>query len=295
MSNLTIFSVPKAFEGHTGVIQANAIQSWSRISEDVQVLLVGDDPGVKEFATEHSVPHIPEVKRNERGTPMLDDVFRTAFENCQTDYMMFVNCDIVLTSSVLEFIRLIDAENAVEDFLGIGMRVDFDQFDRIDFEADWQTEIKDKAFRDGEYASILCKDYFIFRRGQFTDIPAFSIGRGNWDSWMVSEASRRKLPIIDGTNRVFAGHQNHDYDHVGGRMSAYLSGDEARKNIELAGGRHYIKGSLATHAFGKDGKFKKVNQFPWLTFMRDSPRLFKQLLSFWSWKSKSNAEVSSAA
>jgi hypothetical protein len=40
---LTIFSVPKAFLGHIGVIQRNALVSWMRLGEEVQVILLGND------------------------------------------------------------------------------------------------------------------------------------------------------------------------------------------------------------------------------------------------------------
>ena len=40
---LTIFSTPKPFRGHIGVIQRNAIESWKRIHPDVEIILFGDE------------------------------------------------------------------------------------------------------------------------------------------------------------------------------------------------------------------------------------------------------------
>ena len=279
MNKLAIFSVPKAFEGHTGIIQSNAIRSWRRISDDVEVLLIGDDPGVKEFANQEQLAHRPEIERNDRGTPLMNSVFEIAHQNCKSEYMMFINCDIMLTSKVVSFLRRLD-ELDLDEFLAIGMRTDFDQFEEIEFKSNWESEIERKAKTEGEYASILCKDYFIFRSSQYQDIPAFSIGRGNYDSWLVSKAAQDGLPIIDATHDIFAGHQNHDYEHVGGRMKAYLSGEEARNNIRLAEGSHYIRGSLATHRIDQQGRLKRVNRVPLWTLVRDSPRMLKQLFSF---------------
>ncbi len=43
---LTLFSIPKAFDGHLGTIQRNAVRSWTSLGPGVQVVLVGDEPGV---------------------------------------------------------------------------------------------------------------------------------------------------------------------------------------------------------------------------------------------------------
>jgi len=58
---LTIFSIPKAFAGHNGIIQNNAIQSWVRLSPACQVILFGDDPGVAEAARRFGVVHVPDI------------------------------------------------------------------------------------------------------------------------------------------------------------------------------------------------------------------------------------------
>ena len=75
---LTIFGIPKAFEGHFEVIQRNAIQSWTRLSPRCQILLFGDEKGTAEVAAELGVRHIPAVDRNEFGTPLLNSIFAQA-------------------------------------------------------------------------------------------------------------------------------------------------------------------------------------------------------------------------
>ena len=47
---LTLFTAPKPFRGHIGLIQANAIRSWMALAPDIEVLLVGDEPGLAEAA-----------------------------------------------------------------------------------------------------------------------------------------------------------------------------------------------------------------------------------------------------
>lgn len=74
----TFFAMPKAFRGHVGMIQRNAIGSWLRLTPRPEVILFGDDDGVAEYAAEHGVTHEPLVSRNEHGTPLMDDMFRRA-------------------------------------------------------------------------------------------------------------------------------------------------------------------------------------------------------------------------
>jgi hypothetical protein len=49
---LTVFFIPKPFLGHIGVIQRNALGTWMRLGEGVQVILHGNDEGVAEATCE---------------------------------------------------------------------------------------------------------------------------------------------------------------------------------------------------------------------------------------------------
>ena len=71
---LTIFTVPKPFKEHIGVIQRNAIYSWTQLP-GCEIILFGDDDGVAETAEEFGVKHVSDIEKNEHGTPLLDFVF----------------------------------------------------------------------------------------------------------------------------------------------------------------------------------------------------------------------------
>src|SRR5690242_14509803 len=68
---LTIFSVPKPFEGRIGEIQRRAVESWTRLGDGVQVLLLGDEAGTDEAARDAGAEHLPDLARTEHGTPRL--------------------------------------------------------------------------------------------------------------------------------------------------------------------------------------------------------------------------------
>ncbi len=67
--------LPRTFDGHIGVIQRNAIASWTRIKPTPEVILFGTEPGTAEAAAEYRLRHIPAVKCNEWGTPLVSDLF----------------------------------------------------------------------------------------------------------------------------------------------------------------------------------------------------------------------------
>lgn len=50
--NLTIFAVPKPFRGQIGIIQRNAIQSWTKLKLRPEIILLGNDEGTQEIARE---------------------------------------------------------------------------------------------------------------------------------------------------------------------------------------------------------------------------------------------------
>ncbi|HET7849744.1 MAG TPA: hypothetical protein VFL51_11865 [Pseudolabrys sp.] len=104
---LTIFSVPKAFAGHTAIIQDNAIGSWTRLAQPCDIVLFGDDPGVAEAAVRHKVQHEPRIGRNEFGTPVIADLFARMDALARRPLLAFVNADIILLDDFLPAVEAI--------------------------------------------------------------------------------------------------------------------------------------------------------------------------------------------
>jgi hypothetical protein len=82
-------------------------------------------------------------------------------------------------------------------------------------------------------------DYFVFTKGLFGEIPPFAVGRPKWDNWMLYRARSKNIPIVDLSRRVEVVHQNHDYSHHPDGDRVWES-QEARKNMELAGGQMHL-------------------------------------------------------
>jgi len=233
---ITIFAMPKGFDGHIGIIQRNAIVSWTRLSPRPEIILFGDEIGTADFAREFGLRHIAAIRRNDRGTPFLDDLFAQAQEAASFPIVAYVNSDIILFD---EFLRAVESVSAWRpEFLMAGRRWDIDITAPLDFAvADWESRLRADVARRGKRRSVSWIDYFVFPRGMYREVPAMLIGRLWWDNWLVWKAGDLGAPLVDASPRVLAVHQNHGYAHPGGFFGIWQS-EEGQWNERLAeGGR----------------------------------------------------------
>lgn len=238
MSLITIFITPKGFDReHIALIQRNAIRSWKALGSDVDILLIGDDPGVEENAKALGVRHIRDVKRNASGTPMLDDIFRLARENSDSPLLAYVNADIILKRDFVDVSRKILEKE--KKFLLVGQRWDLDVQTDLDFSEGWETAFDEDLKARGRRHPAGGSDYFVFPRGIFQEIPAFAIGRSGWDNWMFYEARVRGWKLINCSSAINIIHQDHDYAHLPNGLPHYRQ-PESAENVKAAGGKRTI-------------------------------------------------------
>ncbi len=231
---LTLFTVPKPFEDHIGVIQHNAISSWRKLDPICEIILCGNEPGTREAADRFDAIQLGDVNRNEFGTPLLDSVFASAHAAASYPMLCYVNADIILLHDFTEAVRRIEFAN----FLMVGRRWDVDLTQSWDFEAsDGEEQLRCHVGCHGTLHPPTGSDYFVFpRNGGFDQLPPFAVGRPVWDNWLIHRARQRGLPVVDVTPVVTVVHQNHDYRHVPQRTGHTWEGPEADVNRELAGG-----------------------------------------------------------
>lgn len=233
-SGLTLFAMPKPFVGHNALIQKNAIRSWARLRPKPEILLFGDEPGVREMAEEVGARHIPDVSRNEFGTPRVDKLFEAAQDHASHTVLAYVNADMILMQDFAAGVRKV--QTSLPSFLLIGQRWDLPVLDEIDFNDPRWPQLLQRQMQEHAMLHAECGlDYFVFRKGLWPQIPPFAIGRTAWDNWLVMDPHKRGIPVVDGTGFITAVHQDHDYGHVaGGRQTAW-NGMEAERNRSLAG------------------------------------------------------------
>ncbi|MBU0510083.1 MAG: hypothetical protein KKD28_01190 [Chloroflexi bacterium] len=272
MPSLTIFTAPKPFtDPHINIIQRNAIQSLLHLNDSVapgesvtrrpghapdhgsagsnpvQVILVGDEDGLAETAAEFAVLHLPDVARNEWGTPLVSSIFALAREASEGPLLAYVNADILLRPDFVETARTVASQ--VEKFLVVGQRWDLAVTQDLAFTPNWDQRLRVEVQSRGELHAPAGSDYFIFPRSIFTDIPDFAIGRAGWDNWMIYCALQNRWPVVDATAALMIVHQNHDYSHLPGGVAHYDL-EETQINASLGGGMRNMYMTLdASHEF----------------------------------------------
>jgi len=291
---LTLFALPKAFRGHIDVIQRNAIRSWTELKPRAEILLFGDDEGTAEIAREFGLRHIPNIRRNEFGTPLMGDLFRLAQSAATHDTLCYVNSDIILLA---DFPQAVERVARFRDkFLMVGRRLDFDLAEPLPFGASgWEASLRRRALSQGTMNIARSIDYFVFPRNLYPPLPEMALGRFWWDNWLIWKAHALGAAVVDATAVVLAIHQNHDHSHYSGGREAMLAGEEAARNCRLGcetnpadfdSGlywRYFYTIDDATHVLGPDG-VKPTSRHTWkmvkrtLGNPRSLPALIRQTL-----------------
>jgi hypothetical protein len=238
MPILTLFSAPKPFTNpHIRIIQRNAIQSWLALGPEVQVILVGEEEGLAETAAEFGIQHLPDVRRNASGTPLVSSIFELARRASQSPLLAYINADILIQADFLEGAQ--QAARLRDHFLLVGQRWDLDVRTPLEFGPRWCDRLQTDLKARGRLHTRGGSDYFIFPRACFTQIPDFAIGRAGWDNWMIYECRRLAWPCIDATQTIQVIHQDHDYSHLPQGQAHYRL-PETFENVRQAGGRRTI-------------------------------------------------------
>lgn len=274
---LTFFTTAKPFRNHTGIIQRNALKSWTLLHPDVEIILFGDDKGAAEAAQALGIRHEPHVERHESGMKYLNYMFERAQQIARYEYLCYSNCDIVFFRAFRDAFERIVAWR--QRFLMVAQRWDTDVAEAVDFERkDWASNLQQLALTAGHPQIPEYVDFFVFPKGLYDRVPPLIVGRSYWDHWLVWKALSAGAPVIDCTQFLVPVHQNHGYGYHAKGKQGTNEDALARRNLELSGnGRHLRYIIDATHKLGKDGKIR------WTPFRRQltrySPRNLRQSLA----------------
>jgi len=138
---ITLFTAAKPFlDPFIATIQRNAIQTWLQLGPEVEVLLVGDEPGMAEVAREFDIRHLPNVKHNQWGTPLVRSLFEQVRQASDNPIMSIVNADILLMSDFVEAILRVAAQ--AKEFLIVGRRWGLDIDEPMVFSSGWQERLR---------------------------------------------------------------------------------------------------------------------------------------------------------
>ncbi len=230
---ITFFTTAKPFTGPAARSQSNAIRSWKALHPDVEVLLFGKGAGYEEAAARFGLVHVPEVETNDKGVPLVSSMFSIAQARGRHRLQAYVNCDIIL----LDDFRVAAQKVDLAKFLMVGQRWDVDLDRELDCsDSRWQEGLRERIRPEMRHPPA-GSDYFLYTRGTWGDLPPMVVGRAGYDCWLICHARACRIPVIDASDATTVIHQNHDYGHLSGGAQESWDGTEARRNVEMAGGR----------------------------------------------------------
>src|SRR5580704_3498020 len=256
--SITSCAVAKPFKGHIGVIQRNAITSWTKLEPKPEIILFGTEEGSAETARELGILHVPEVARNRHGTPLLADILAAGEKHGRGEVFAYVNADIILPPELTVGVEKV--RQRFGEFLAVGRRTNLDVREPLDFSDGWEERLKERLRKEGQLESHTGIDFFAFPRGTYEEVPPLAIGRVWFDQWCIKYARKKRLPVVDLTRFACIAHQQHDYSHVaGGRELGAYGGVEADENLAYYGERPHTYTILsATHVMAEDGTMRRV-------------------------------------
>lgn len=282
---ITILAMPKPFHGHIGIIQRNAITSWTKLLPRPEILLFGHEEGAAECARELGLVHIPVVARNRHGTPLLADIFANAERRASYGVLAYVNADIILPREFTAGVEKV--RGMFGKFVAVGRRTNLEVREALEFGEGWEEKLKERAGREGQLESHTGIDFFVFPRGTYKEVPPVAIGRVWFDQWCIKYARQKGLPVIDLTSYVPIVHQLHDYNHVAGGKQWVYGGLEADENLAYYDERPHTYTILsATHLMMPDGRIRRVflrkeafavRSFLWNIFVHKTRNFRKRL------------------
>jgi hypothetical protein len=226
---LTFFSIPKAFSTSFAAVQRNAICSWMAQKPKPEIILFGNEYGVKKIAKYYKLIHIDDVKLSSCGTPLINDAFSRIRILTENRILVYANCDIIFLSNLFPIID--EAYNKFGDkFVIVGRRIDINLNESLTFTNNTWKKRCESAMESGILHQISGIDYFIFSKHVNLEMPEFVVGRPRWDNWTIGKFLKFDYAVIDATSSINALHQKHDFSHITDGYVGSRNGPEALQN-----------------------------------------------------------------
>jgi hypothetical protein len=232
---LTIFTVPKPFEGDTARIQRNAIRSWKHLDPDCQVILCGNTPDLDDAASRLGVERATDIVCTEFGTPLVSSAFNRAAELSRHDVLCYANADLILFPDFAAAVQSVLSEQQRSLIVGQcrDVKVDEELSEDDLAGASWEAALRQRASAEGIARGVEAIDFFVFKKETIGPLPDFAVGRPGWDNWMIWHARSEGMPVVDISPSVLVVHQSHGYSHVPKARGSKWEGPEADANLAL--------------------------------------------------------------
>ncbi|XP_033727598.1 uncharacterized protein LOC117316930 [Pecten maximus] len=210
--SITLFSAWNTFPERYAVFN-NTLRNWPSLQPHVKLYLFTNDfiPGLKEY--EKLGWTVLSVLREIEGRAVIKDLFLRVMQ-LQPDSKLYalVNGDLLLTNSFLKNLHdLIKSPLLVDKtFFLTGRKLKIPNVTREEASS-WENieRAAKRGVLDQPYLGI---DYYITPPSyHWRLVPDLQFMRPHYDTWMIWDARRMGLVVIDATNTLLAPHQNAPY------------------------------------------------------------------------------------
>jgi hypothetical protein len=211
---ITLFTTTKDFVGQNKINQTNAIKSWLASDYKVHIMLFGRSLGIEVFDKHPNITILDKVKTSDTGVPVINYMFDVASKLSTYPICCFLNADIILTKQFFDDILTIH-QKLKRSYLVVGQRLDVDVSELLEFSHEWEESFKLKYQSKMQIHPPYGSDFFVFPKGQYTEanLPPMLVGRPAWDNYMIYDARKKRIKLIDLSKSNMVIHQNHDYSH----------------------------------------------------------------------------------
>ncbi len=274
---LTLLACPRPFRDGSALAQKNAIGSWAQLRPRPEIILFGDETGTADLCRQMGFRHVPDLRRNAYGTPLVNDLLTKGQTLASAEWVCYLNADIILLNSFTEgFQRM---SHWGDRWVLIGGRMDLEVSGSLDFaKSEWEEDLKKKVKERGKPMQI-SSDYFVFRKGFYEEVPPFALGRGCFDNWFLWYARKKRVPLVDATPSVLVVHQSH-WSPFGGQP-VFPYHQERIDNAALIGPwRSSFVLADATHELLSCG-VRTRGRRAWANRMETSRRMARDLAGRW--------------
>ena len=229
-SDITFVTTFKGFDSpRDALCQCSAAFSWRL--EKCQVLVIGDDYGVRELCQDAGFALVPKVRRADAlglksPCPMLRDIFRIACNTVSTTYFCLINADIILSRQFHSKLGTLLFHKSDPFVTGVRQNVKLDKeiTSVTEFDAMWR-------LAHGVYQNGGGTDFFALSRNLARRIlrvmPDYVMGATAWDNWLHWAALTMSSSPINATLRLPTMHPHHDYKGLSSASRSGIKGHPA--------------------------------------------------------------------
>ena len=210
-------------------IHHEVINNWLSLGNDIQPILFYNqsDPMIWDnLALNMGWIGLPIGRTNKYGTPKLKDLYVKVTKTIISEFYGYCNGDILFDDSMKNTLKQILKQNTVSkrSALVIGRRTNIEYQDYHTFKVSHHnhTNLLDQvANSKGSLYIEGAEDYFFVhmpRTFPWNHIKDVVIGRPYYDNYLVSEAIKHNVSVIDATNTILSVHLTGlDGNHAGSR------------------------------------------------------------------------------